>query len=149
MTRSTIHIRPVTLDDLAAVIAIDERMTGDRRPEYWAKRLELSTLRPPWMSLVAEADNRVVGFLFGWVSGWEFGIPGEAGWIDMIGVDPPYRGQRVGAALVQRFVEAAESLRGIKKVCTLVYPGQAGIPEFFSALGFQRGAMVQMEKRVG
>lgn len=149
MSRTQITVRALEPDDLAAVIAIDERMTGDRRAEYWAKRLELSTLRPPWMSLVAEVDNRVVGFLFGWVSGWEFGIPGEAGWIDMIGVDPPYRGQRVGAALVERFVAAAESLRGIKKVFTLVHPEQAGIPEFFGALGFQRGKMVQMEKTLG
>jgi predicted CoA-substrate-specific enzyme activase len=53
-----------------------------------------------------------------------------------------------GEALVERFVAAAESLRGIKKVFTLVHPDQAGIPEFFRALGFQRGQMVQMEKSV-
>jgi bisphosphoglycerate-independent phosphoglycerate mutase (AlkP superfamily) len=35
---------------------------------------EIAALRPPWMSLVAETDGRLVGFLFGWVGESEFGI---------------------------------------------------------------------------
>lgn len=149
MGQTTIHIRHLQPEDLDAIIDIDERMTGQRRREYWDKRFELSALRPSWMSLAAEAEGRVVGFLFGWASGWEFGIPGSAGWIDVIGVDPPFRGRGVGQALAGRFIAAAEELRGIKKVFTLIHPEQQGIAEFFKALGFRRGPMIQMEKTIG
>ena len=82
MTRANISIRPVEPTDLADIVGIDEKLSGQSRTEYWQTRLELAALRPPWMSLVAETDGRLVGFLFGWVGESEFGIAGATGWID-------------------------------------------------------------------
>ncbi len=146
MSRTEITVRPLELSDLDAIVRIDEKLSGRPRKEYWQKRLELSMLRPPWMSLVAETDGRVAGFLFGWIGESEFGIAEPTGWIDLIGVDPPYRGRGVGQALVDRFVESGRELRAIGKVATLIDLAQADVREFFVRRGFHHGPMVQMEK---
>jgi GNAT superfamily N-acetyltransferase len=98
------------------------------------------------MSLVAETDGRVAGFLFGWAGESEFGIAEPTGWIDLIGVDPPYRGRGVGHALVERFLRSGQELRAIAKVATLIDLGQADVRDFFLRLGFRHGPMVQMER---
>jgi GNAT superfamily N-acetyltransferase len=145
-SRTTITVRPVEVSDLPAIVAIDEKLTGQTRKDYWTLRLDIAALRPPWMSSVAELDGRVVGFLFGWVGESEFGVPGPTGWIDLIGVDPAYRGRGVGEALVNRFVEGGQELRAIRKVATLIDLGQADIREFFIRRGFQHGPMIQLER---
>lgn len=148
MSRTAILIRPVEPSDLDAILRIDEKLSGEARKEYWQKRFELVMLRPPWMSLVAETDGRVVGFVFGWVGQSEFGIHDPVAWLDLIGVDPPYRGRGVGQALVERFVASGRELRAIRKVATLIDLAQADVREFFVRLGFRHGPMVQMEKPV-
>lgn len=148
MASKTVSIRRLLREDFAPVVAIDERVTGRPRPDYWRDRFETAeTIRPPWASLAAELDGRVVGFLFGWSSGWEFGIPGSVGWIDVVGVDPPYRGRGVGRALVEAFAASARELRNIEAIFTLVDPGDSQICEFFGRLGFVPGKLLHLERR--
>jgi GNAT superfamily N-acetyltransferase len=132
--------------DLDAIVRIDEKLSGQTRKDYWRRRLELASLRPPWMSLVAETDGRLAGFVFGWVGESEFGIAEPTAWLDLIGVDPPYRGRGVGQALVERFVQSARELRAIRKVATLIDLTQSDIREFFLRLGFRHGPMLHMER---
>lgn len=146
MDRTAITIRTLQSSDLADVARVDERLTGQARKDYWQTRLELAALRPPWMSLVAETDGRVVGFLFGWVGESEFGIPVRTGWIDLIGVDPRYRGLGVGRALVERFAASGRELRDVRTVATFIDLAQADVREFFLRLGLRHGPMVHMEK---
>ncbi|MBI2160957.1 MAG: GNAT family N-acetyltransferase [Candidatus Rokubacteria bacterium] len=148
MTRTTVTVRPAEPSDLEAIMRIDEKLTAQTRKDYWRTRLDIAGLRPPWMSSVAEMDGRIVGFLFGWVGESEFGITGATGWIDMIGVDPAYRGRGVGQALVERFINGGRELRAIQKVATLIDLGQADVREFFTRLGFHHGPMIHMEKEI-
>lgn len=148
MSRTTVAIRPLEASDLDPIVRIDEKLTGKTREGYWRTRLDIAALRPPWMALVAETDGRVVGFLFGWVGESEFGIAESTAWVDLIGVDPPYRGRGVAQALVERFAQAGTELRGITKLATLIDLGQADIREFFTHLGFRHGPMIQLEKPV-
>ncbi len=148
MTRTTVTVRPAEPSDLEAIMRIDEKLTAQTRKDYWRTRLDIAGLRPPWMSSVAEMDGRIVGFLFGWVGESEFGITGATGWIDMIGVDPAYRGRGVGQALVERFINGGQELRAIQKVATLIDLGQADVREFFTRLGFHHGPMIHMEKEI-
>jgi GNAT superfamily N-acetyltransferase len=148
MSRTDISVRAAEPSDLDAIVRIDEKLSGQTRKDYWRQRLDLAVLRPPWMSLVAETDGRLVGFLFGWVGESEFGIARPTGWVDLIGVDPPYRGRGVGQALVEQFVQSGRELRAVEKVATLIDLGQADVREFFLRLGFQHGPMIQMERDV-
>lgn len=143
------NIRPVEPVDREEIGRIDERIGGEARPDYWRTRLDIAALRPPWMSLVAEMDERIVGFLFGWVGEQEFGIAGRTAWIDLVGIDPAYRARGVGKALVERFVMSCEELRSIGKVATLIDLSQPDVREFFIHLGFVHGPMVQLERPAG
>lgn len=142
----TISVRALEHTDLEAVVAIDERLTGQTRKAYWRTRFDVAALRPPWMSSVAELDGRVVGFLLGWVGESEFGIAVPTGWVDLIGVDPAYRSRGVGAALLDRFVGGGCELRAIRRLATLIDLEQTEVREFFVRRGFGPGRMVQLER---
>ena len=142
----TTRVRALEPGDLDAIVAIDEKLTGQTRKDYWRTRFDIAALRPPWMSSVAERDGRVVGFLFGWVAESEFGIVGPTGWIDLVGVHPAYRGRGVARALLDRFIDGGRELRAIRKVATLIDLDQADVREFFVGQGFHHGPMVQLER---
>jgi GNAT superfamily N-acetyltransferase len=143
-----VDVRPIEPSDLDAIVRIDEKISGQVRKDYWRQRLEIATLRPPWMSLVAETDGRLVGFLFGWVGQSEFGIACPTGWVDLIGVDPPYRGRGVARALLDRFVDAGRELRALERVATLIDLAQEDVREFFTRVGFRHGPMIHMERSI-
>ena len=148
MSRGDVSVRAIEPSDLPALMQIDEKLSSQTRKEYWDRRLEMAALRPPWMSLVAETDGRIAGFLFGWVAESEFGMSQPTAWVDLIGVDPPYRGRGIAHALIDRFVRSAEELRAIQKVATLIDLTQADVREFFLRQGFHHGPMIQMERDV-
>src|SRR5512134_1169666 len=101
---SGLRIRSVQPTDLEEIVRVDEKLTGQTRKDAWQARLEIAALRPPWTGLVAEADGHVVGYLFGWAGESEFGMTGPTGWIDLVGLDPRYRGLGVGRELVEHFI---------------------------------------------
>jgi ribosomal protein S18 acetylase RimI-like enzyme len=145
----TIDIRNLARDDLPSIVDIEERVTGIARREYWEKRIEISeAIRPHWASLVAELDGRVVGFLFGRAGEQEFGLPGTVAWIEIVGVDPAYRGRGIGRALLERFRASAED-HGIKTIFTLVESGRTEMKDFFTRLGFVQGKMIHFQKEIG
>lgn len=146
VARKAADIRELRKDDFAAVMKIDELVRGLSRPDYWSRRLMNAESLPPWASLVAEMDDRAVGFLLGWSSIWDFGVRDEVGWIDVIGVHPAYRFRGVGRALVNEFNRLAKERRKIEKVFTLVDPEETETTAFFSRLGFARGKLLHMRK---
>ena len=145
MVKKALEIRALRRDDLQAVTEIDEIIRGASRPYFWRARFESAEATAPWASLVAELDNRVVGFVFGWSSSSQFGVPGEIGWIDIIGVHPVYRRNGIGRALVNEFTRLAKEMRKVEKVFTLVDPEETQTANFFSQIGFARGRLIHME----
>jgi ribosomal protein S18 acetylase RimI-like enzyme len=143
-----IYVRNLEKHDVPTIVNIEERQTGVARPNYWEKRIEISeAIRPHWASLVAEIDNRVVGFVLGRAGELEFGLPGTVAWIEMIGVDPAFRHRGVARALVEQFAESAED-HGIRTIFTLITSNQTEIQQFFSSLGFIQGKMLHYQKEI-
>jgi ribosomal protein S18 acetylase RimI-like enzyme len=143
-----IYVRHLEQRDLRPIIDIEERVTGVARPKYWEQRIEMSeAIRPHWTSLVAEFDNRFVGFLFGRAGELEFGLPGTVAWIETIGVDPAYRHRGIARELIEQFISSAED-HGIKTIFTLVTSGQTEMQQFFSRQGFVQGKMLHYQKEL-
>lgn len=141
-----VHIRNLEKSDLSAIVNIEERVTGVARPNYWEKRIDLSeAIRPHWASLIAEVGSQVVGFILGRAGEMEFGLPSTVAWIEIIGVDPAFRGQGIARALVQQFVESAED-HDIKTVFTLVDSNSQEMVGFFGRMGFTQGKMLHFNK---
>ena len=82
-----VKIRTLKKEDLDAIVEIDEKVLGENRKNYWERKLELMNHKSSQISLVAEVEGKVVGFILGDISGWEFGVPETIGWIDTIGID--------------------------------------------------------------
>ncbi|CAO0824736.1 hypothetical protein DFAR_850034 [Desulfarculales bacterium] len=53
-------------------------------------KLRLVAKRLQFPALVTALEGKVVGFVIGDVSRWEYGVPEHIGGIDTIGVDPHY-----------------------------------------------------------
>src|SRR3989304_3450180 len=146
--KKEIYVRSLERRDLPSIVAIEERVTGVARPQYWEQRIEISeAIRPHWTSLVAEFDNRFVVFLFGRAGELEFGLPGTIAWVETIGVDPAYRGRGIARELIEQFISSAED-HGIKRIFTLVSIGQTAMKTFFSRQGFAQGKMLHYQKEL-
>src|SRR3989337_1375640 len=149
MTKKIISIRNLEKEALPSIVDIEERVTGVARKKYWEKRIEISeAIRAHWASLVAELENRVVGFIFGRAGELEFGLPGTVAWIEIIGVDPAFRHQGNARRLIESFTASAED-HGINTVFTLVHHSMPDMKDFFSRLGFGQGKMLHFQKEIG
>ena len=140
MTESNqdLTVRPATELDIGDIVRIDERIGGAYRPEVWERRLGYYIRRDPDASVVAAGpDGRVVGFMLGEVRSGEFGLEHPTGWIEVLGVDPDFRGRAVGRRMADAMIGHFRS-RGATEVRTLVDEETLGdVAGFFRSLGFQ------------
>ena len=143
-TLENVKIRSLKKEDLETIVEIDGRVLGDKRRDYWERKLERVDNRSSQVSLVAEVEGNVVGFILGDVSGWEFGVPNTIGWIDTIGVDPIYQKKGLATALAQELIKKLKTI-GVKTIYTLVSWNDWDLLQFFHDMGFTRGDMINLE----
>ena len=142
-----VKIRTLKKEDLDAIVEIDERVLGESRRNYWERKLELMNNKSSQISLVAELEGRVVGFILGDISGSEFGVPETIGWIDTIGVEPAYQKKGLATALAHELILNLKSF-GVKTIYTLVSWNDWDLLQFFHAMGFSRGDMINLELKI-
>lgn len=143
-TLENVKIRSLKKEDLETIVEIDGRVLGDKRRDYWERKLERVDNRSSQVSLVAEVEGNVVGFILGDVNGWEFGVPNTIGWIDTIGVDLVYQKKGLATALAQELIKKLKTI-GVKTIYTLVSWNDWDLLQFFHAMGFTRGDMINLE----
>ncbi len=142
-----VKIRILKREDLDAIVEIDEKILGESRKNYWERKLELMNNKASQISLVAEVEGKVVGFILGDISGWEFGVPDTIGWIDTIGVEPVYQKKGLATALAHELIEKLKTI-GVKTIYTLVSWNDWDLLQFFHAMGFTRGDMINLELKI-
>ena len=130
-----IHIRQVDELDIDAIVGIDEKISGRYRPEVWERRISYYLRRDPQAAVVAEAGGTVVGFMLGEVRSGDFGLEEPTGWIEVLGVDPDYRGKAVGRRMAEAVFHHFREL-GAHAVQTLVDEQAEELRSFFTSLGF-------------
>jgi ribosomal protein S18 acetylase RimI-like enzyme len=142
---SPVTVRAVRRGDLDAIIALDARVTGIEKRAYWQSVYRRYGLPKPAQRqfLVAEAGDRVIGFIIGEVRDWEFGAP-PCGWVFGIDVNPEARqagaGTRLLAALCAGFRRA-----GVTKVRTMNARDNNLLLSFFRSQGMMTGPFIPLE----
>lgn len=143
-----LSVRQMSKDDLNSIVDIDTKVLGETRKDYWAtKIIKEAALRPPDASLIAEIDGKVAGFILGEVSGWEFKVPNNIGWIDTIGIDPDYQNRGIAKVLAIALVTNLRQ-HGVDTIYTLVNWNDWDLLQFFHAMGFSRGDMINLVLKV-
>ena len=142
-----VKIRTLKREDLDAIVKIDERVLGENRRNYWERKLGLMNDKSSQISLVAEMEGGVVGFVLGDISGWEFGVPETVGWIDTVGIDPDYQKKGLATGLAHELIKNLKAL-GMKTIYTLVSWNDWDLLQFFHAMGFKRGDMINLELKI-
>ena len=141
-----ILVRPADELDIGDIVTIDEKIGGAYRPEVWERRLGYYIRRDPDASVVAESDGRVVGFMLGEVRSGEFGLEEPTGWIEVLGVDPDFRGHAVGRRMAEAVLDHFRD-QGAVEVRTLVDEEQMGdVAGFFRSLGFRQAPLTAYVK---
>lgn len=103
LARDRILVRTMVEGDLHAMITIDRRITGRDRSAYFERKLvEALHESDVRVSLVAERDGGVVGFIMARVDFGEFGRIEPTAVMDTIGVDPDYLHFGIGRALLSQ-----------------------------------------------
>ena len=138
-------VRTMRQDDLNAIVAIDAAASGRRRPRYFELMLQRSiTQAGLQISLVAEVESRVVGFVIGSLYYGEYGVAEPSASIDAISVDPGVRGKSVGKAMMRQLRLNLGALR-IATLRTEVSWDHFGLLAFFRRQGFRPSSRLCLE----
>ncbi|MGB2955839.1 MAG: GNAT family N-acetyltransferase [Anaerolineales bacterium] len=149
-----VKIRPLSLDNIKDIVRIEKRIEGklgiinEERMEYLREATRYNIERSdPMMSLCAELDDNIVGFIIGEIRIWEFGIGEKTGWIRILGVDPDFQRRGIGRKLGEALLEHLER-RGVKRVRTMAEWYTGDLISFFKSLGFNMLNMIPLEKEL-
>jgi ribosomal protein S18 acetylase RimI-like enzyme len=149
LARDRIPVRSMTERDLHALVAIDRRITGRDRAEYFKRMLiDALTESDVRVSLVAELDSVPVGFIMARVDLGEFGRVETTAVIDTIGVDPDYQNKGVGRALVSQLLVNLGTLR-VEKVRTEVDWRDRDLIAYLDRSGFLPSQQLCFERTLG
>ncbi len=134
--RDQVLVRSVQRSDLDAMVAIDAAATGRRRERFLEKKLTQALGDTGIaMSLGAEFDGHLVGFLLARVYYGEFGVLEPSAVMDVFGVHPDYRGRHVASALLDQLRTNLLGL-GIRTLQTEVRWDSPDLLSFFQHEGF-------------
>jgi GNAT superfamily N-acetyltransferase len=163
MVLEKVKIRVLDENDLDAIVEIDEKVLGKKRRAFWKRKIAYSGILPR-PALVAELEGKVVGFILGYVSGWDFGVPDCVGWLDTLAVDPAYQRNGIGrtlfSALIQIFRQSGceegtetndpgkAKVEGVNVVYTLANWSDWDLLQFYHAMGFKKGEMLNLEFKI-
>jgi len=138
-------VRSMREDDLNAIVAIDAAASGRRRPRFFEVMLHRAIDQAGvQISLVAEVEGRVVGFVIGSLYYGEYGVVEPSASIDAISVDPASRGSKVGTALMRQLCLNLAALR-IATLRTEVSWDHFGLLAFFRSQGFRPSRRLCLE----
>jgi ribosomal protein S18 acetylase RimI-like enzyme len=146
--RDLMPVRSLEADDLAAIVRIDRKITGRERTSYYERKmkevLEESGIR---VSVVGEIDDFVAGFIMARVDFGEFGRTDPVAVVDVIGVDPAYRGQGVGSALLSQLLTNLNVLM-IETVRSTVHWDDYDVLAFLGSKGFAPSERIGFTRKI-
>lgn len=144
----TLTVRLMQQSDLADVVSIDAAASGRRRPRYFELLLQRALSQPALqVSLVADHEGRVIGFLVASLYYGEYGLVEPSASIDAVGVLRALHGRGVGHALMRQLLLNLGALR-IETVRTEVSWDDLDLLAFLRREGFQPSGRICLERRI-
>ena len=117
--------------------------TAERYAAFLGTQLRVSTVAV----LVAERDRVLLGYTYASVEGYDYmTLRGPAGVLNDIVVDPAYRGEGVGRALLDATLKALANLGAPRVVLSTAEQNQAA-QHLFARAGFRR-TMIEMTREL-
>lgn len=141
-------IRSLGAKDLDDIVRIDAHASGRARPEYYRiklkRALEETSVR---ISLAAERDNLMVGFLMASVYYGDFGQFEPVATLEDISVLPSFSKRGVGRALFKQFVRNVKAMR-VERIQTQVDWSNWALLSFLRRMDFMPAPRICIERKL-
>jgi len=140
----TINIRPMTRDDIHAVLALDKKL-GNGRGLLSDKDMAATNPGGPLdLSFVAEVEGHLIGFIMSRLA--YLMIPlNEVCIIQGMLIDPAYQRRGTGRRLLQTLLDYCQS-EEISIIRALIPERNEELRHFFDAYGFHRSTIINYDK---
>ena len=139
-------VRSIKIEDADDIGRIQASITKSPAKIDFRQIIEEQVQGDKDASFVAEADNRIVGFMISYIVYGGFGLEKSA-WIATLGVDPQFMGQGIGKRLAKEILRACRDM-GIKHVFTSVRWDSVDLLSFFKILDFDRSNFINLRKEL-
>jgi ribosomal protein S18 acetylase RimI-like enzyme len=140
-----IHIRTMEPKDTKDIRRIYESIIRRAVDRGFNDLINAYTRNTDNIRLVAEWDERVVGFMISRIMTFSFGIEKSA-WISTLGVDPDFMGQGIGERLFREIASTYKSM-GIDRIYTAVQWDDSDLLSFFKSLDFASSDFINLRSR--
>jgi ribosomal protein S18 acetylase RimI-like enzyme len=148
LARDMFNCRSLTEEDLPALIEIDRQVTAQEHAAYYARKvdeaLNQSGIR---VSMVAEKDGRVVGFIMARVDYGEFDRVEPTAVLDSVAVNPELGHHLVGSALLSQLLGNLTVLR-LEVIRTEVDAQHRDVLGFLLKSGFRQSQELAFCRRL-
>lgn len=130
-------VRPLKGTDIATINKIDAKLTGLDRSAYFASKFrEMLDDSGARISMVAEHEGTVTGYIMARVDYGEFGQVEHAAVIDTIGVNPDFAASGFGHGLLSQLLLNLSSLQ-VEVVRTKVEHENSELRNYLARRGFK------------
>lgn len=135
------HVRTEDADDIGKIY--ESIVKKDQKIDF-KRIIEEQLGNSGVMSIVAELQGLVVGYMISYELSGGFGIDRSA-WIAMVGIDPKFMGKGIGKKLAEEICEYYMK-KGIDNVYTSVRWDSTDLLSFFKTLKFDRSDFINLRK---
>ncbi|MGD8256744.1 MAG: GNAT family N-acetyltransferase [Desulfobacterales bacterium] len=142
-----VEIRRLKKEDAIEISRIYAAITMKPVNEDFKRVVEDHSTRDNEACFVAEIQGKVVGFMISYILTAGFG-EAKSAWIAILGVDPHFMGQGIGATLATEIFSFYKA-EGIENVYTSVRWDSTDMLSFFKTLGFDRSNFINLRKIIG
>jgi ribosomal protein S18 acetylase RimI-like enzyme len=129
--------------DIADIIALDARITGFARADFWNELFRQQTTNETLFILIAKSRGKIVGYAMGEVRSWPVRAP-ACGWLYAIGVEKEHRLHKAASALMIELIARFKKC-GVEAIRTVIDVDDHLLMSFLRSFGMTAGPFVELE----
>lgn len=146
MADKDITFRPLTINDLDAVVVLDRHLSQVSRRGFFEKRLKAQTRdADAFVSIAACEGHELVGFALAHILHGEFGGSATVAVLDALTVSPERQAAGIGHELMDALCKGAAD-RGATELQTQAGWDETELLGFFASVGFSLAPRLVLER---